>query len=199
MQEIEGLLKFARFLDNFQKIERKLWLNGRDHPENDVEHSFQLAMLSWYAIGTYKLPLDADKVLKYALVHDLVEVYAGDTDAFDRDPDQHTSKKGREHTALEQIKKEFEEFPELSGLIEQYEERSDEESKFVYALDKVLGPINIYFDGGRSWHKKGVTLEEMVAYKVDKVSLHPEVKKYFEQMLEILKKDEHTLFPQKHD
>ncbi len=194
--ELEGILKFAKLIHEFQNIERSLWLKGREHPENDAEHSYQLAMISWYVVSTYKLPLNVDKVIKYALMHDLVEVYAGDTDAFDKDPEQHASKAEREHLALEKLKLEFTEFPEMTDLITVYENREDHESKFVYALDKVVAPINIYFDSGRTWKHKGITFKKLLENKLPKVAAHPEVKKYFDQLVDILEKEQHLFHPE---
>ena len=152
--------------------------------------------MAWYAASTNKLNLDIDKVIKYALLHDLVEVYAGDIDAHDPDPQRDEKKAKKEHEALMQIKSEFTEFPEMTKIIEQYETRQDEESKFVYALDKVVAPINIYLDGGRYWHERGVTftLEKLLTNKKLKVAQHPEVEKYFDQLIAILEKEPH-LFP----
>lgn len=192
--ELEGILKFVELIHEFQNIERVMWLKGREHQENDVEHSYQLAMVSWYIVSAYKLPLDINRLIKYALLHDLVEVYAGDTYAFDADPEQHAGKAQREEQALQRLKLEFTEFPEMTEIIEKYETKSDDEAKFVYALDKFLPPLNAYRDNGRTFHKKGVTFEQMMENKLPKVAAHPEVKKYFDQLVEIFEKEQH-LFP----
>ncbi len=196
--EIHNLIKFVELIHTFREIERVLWLKGRDYPENDVEHSYQLAMVAWYAVSSQKLPLDTDKVVKYAMLHDLVEAYAGDVDAFDADPQRDEKKAKKEREALEKLKTEFPEFPDMLELIESYEARFDEESKFVYALDKVLPVINIYLDNGRTWQKRGIgfTLETLTVNKKIKIANHPEVSKYFDQLVEILKQEEPRLFPQ---
>lgn len=194
MKELKSIIKFVELIHDFQNVERVMWLKGREHRENDVEHSYQLAMVAWYAISTFKLPLNTDKAIKYGLLHDLVEVYAGDTDAFDKDASQHESKVEREHAALVKLKSEFAEFPEMIALIEQYELREDEESKFVYALDKIIAPINVYLDDGRTWQKKGITFDKLLANKLPKVSAHPETKKYFDQLVVLLETQQH-LFP----
>lgn len=192
--ESNGIIKFIKLIGEFQAVERSLWLKGREHRENDVEHSYQLALVAWYAISVYKLPLNVDKVIRYSLLHDLVEVYAGDTDAFDDDPKQHETKAEREHQALIKLKDEFAEFTEMLEVIEQYEHRLDEESKFVYALDKIIAPINIYLDGGRTWKKRGLGFEDLLNNKKPKVAAHPEVAKYFDQLAQILEKERHV-FP----
>lgn len=76
---IKRILNFSEFIIKFNQLERRIYATGENRLENDSEHSFQLAMVSWYIISTEKLKYDIDKIIKYALVHDLVEIYAGDT------------------------------------------------------------------------------------------------------------------------
>jgi len=147
--ELEQIFKFIKLTHDFQKVERTIFVAGTNRNENDVEHSYQLALVAWYIISTYKLSLNIDLAIKYGLLHDLVEVYAGDTYIFDKDQSVIDSKVEREYKALERLKDEFPEFSEMTDLIVQYEKREDEESKFIYALDKVVAPINIYLDGGK--------------------------------------------------
>lgn len=192
--ELDGIIKFIKLTAEFQKIERMTFATGIERYENDAEHSYQLAMVGWYIVSTYKLPLDVDLVIKYGMLHDLVEVYAGDTYIFDPDPTVHASKVQREHEALLRLKSEFEEFPELSDIIEKYEKREDEESQFVYALDKLIPPINIYIDGGRTWNEHNITFKQIMENKTPKVAAHAEVKKYFEQLMVLLEKEKHLLF-----
>ncbi len=194
--ELDQIFKFIKLTHDFQKVERTIFVAGTNRNENDVEHSYQLALVAWYIISNYKLPLNIDLAIKYAMLHDLVEVYAGDTYIFDKDQAVIDSKVDREYEALQRLKKEFPEFSEMTDLIEQYEGRDDEESKFIYALDKVVAPINIYLDGGKLWKVKGVTFEELVENKAPKVAAHAEVKKYFDQLLVLLEKEKHDLFHQ---
>ncbi|MEZ4180153.1 MAG: HD domain-containing protein [Candidatus Doudnabacteria bacterium] len=194
--EIKGILKFAKLLNDFQATERVIYVKDQERMENDVEHSYQLAMVAWYVVSTYKLDLDLDKVIKYALMHDMVEVYAGDVDAFDPDPKVHEQKAEKEHQALLKLEKEFSEFPEMTNVIEDYEKKEDQESLFVYALDKLIAPVNIYLDNGRTWNKKQVSLEQILKNKTPKVKAHPEVEKYFEQLIELLQLEEDKLFKQ---
>lgn len=192
--ELDGILKFIKLTTDFQKIERMTLATGIKRYENDAEHSYELAMVGWYIVSSLKLPLNVDLVIKYGMLHDLVEVYAGDTYIFDPDPERHASKVDREHKALLQLKKEFTEFPEMTDLIEQYEKREDEESQFVYALDKLIPPINIYLDGGKTWNEHKITFEQIIENKTPKVAAHPEIKKYFDQLMVLLEKEKHLLF-----
>lgn len=95
--ELPNIINFTKLLNKFCDIERVIHSNGGDRLENDVEHSYRLAMLAWYIISSNKLSLDLDLVIKYALVHDLVEVYAGDTYIYTRRHrvEKQQNKKGR--------------------------------------------------------------------------------------------------------
>ncbi|PIP73288.1 MAG: phosphohydrolase [Candidatus Lloydbacteria bacterium CG22_combo_CG10-13_8_21_14_all_47_15] len=188
------LLRFSGLMNDFRRVTRVVHANGEDRWENDVEHSYQLAMLAWYLCEAGDLPLDSDIVLKYALVHDLVEVYAGDTYIYS-DPEELQSKPERERIAAARLKEELPEFGELHRLIEEYEERHNEESRFVYALDKLHPVLNIYLNDGRTWKEKNITFDMMLAQKRDKIAMSPEVAVYFDAILEILEKEGERVFP----
>lgn len=72
---------------------------------------------------------------------------------------------------------------------------TDPESKFVYALDKVVPVLNIYLDKGRTWQKNGVTLQILIDAKESKVAASPEVANYFQELITLLKEQENELFP----
>lgn len=192
MYNFDDMMKFIELTHRLQQVRRTIFVTHEDRNENDVEHMYQLAMLSWYIIEREKLPLDLHRVLRYALVHDVVEAYAGDTYFYNEDKND---KMVREHAAAERLKKEFPEFPDLHECIESFEKREDAESKFVYALDKVIPVANIYADGGRSWKRDGVTFVDVLKYKTDKVAVSPEIKRYFDELVDRLCAEESSLFP----
>jgi putative hydrolase of HD superfamily len=190
------LLSFTALLNKFSSIERVILIKNRRTRENDSEHSFQLAITAWYLINKDKLKLDTELAIKYALVHDLVEAYAGDTPFFERSSTKHihSTKEQREKKAAERLKKEFPRFPELHSLITSYEKRKDPESNFVYALDKILPMMNIYLDGGRIWKQYEVTFDELVLAKTKKVVGSKEIKEYFEKFVSLLQKNSKKVF-----
>jgi len=106
--------------------------------ENDAEHSYFLATLGCALGSQIDSSLDLGKISQYALVHDLVEVYAGDTTVWA--PQAHLdSKPQREEAALRRIEQRFGAvFPWVSKTITTYERLDQPESCFVYALDKLL-------------------------------------------------------------
>lgn len=192
--QLQQLLDFVAFTQKFREIERAIIFSRDKRFENDSEHSYQLALVSWYIISQRKLKLDIGKVIQYALAHDLVEIYAGDTPMGDKNQEYIDSKHQREVDALERIKEEFIEFPELISMMEKYESREDEESKFVYALDKILPPLNIYLDKGYSWKVKNISLEKVVSHKKEKIAVSAPIKEIGEELLAILAREEKQLF-----
>jgi putative hydrolase of HD superfamily len=132
--------------------------------ENDAEHSFQLAMICWQLAETKNLKLNKTKILQYALVHDLVEVYAGDTDPHKSSESYLLSKDEREARAMKKIKKSFPNFSALSKAIEGYERKKDKESRLVYVMDKILPVINTYKVGDKYYVQNKVTYEKYVAW-----------------------------------
>lgn len=194
---LEKLLGFAKMLNLLQAVERVIRVKDSDRWENDMEHSYHLAMLAWYIVDSQKLALNREKVFCYALAHDLVEVYAGDTYVFSDDPALLASKGERETQAAKRLEKEFPEVPEMHEAIQHYVAKDDAESRFVYALDKIEPLVKMYLDGGRTWREKNVTLEMLYEIKKDKVALSPEIQKYFDEFMALLRSEEAELFPKK--
>ena len=162
---------------------------GTNRQENDIEHSYHLALMAWYLIDSRKLDLDLDKVIKYALAHDLVEIHAGDTYIWSTDEEHLRSKPEREAAAAEKLKLDLGEFPELHATIAEYERRDNPESRFVYALDKILPILLIREEGGSAWKRDGVTIERILENKSPKVALAPEVEPYFHALVELIRKE----------
>src|SRR5580704_1310169 len=109
--DLEKAAKFRALLDAFSLVERVMHVKGREQRENDTEHSYTLAMLAWYLADAFDLGLDKDRLLRYALVHDLVEVYAGDTYVLDEEGLK--TKHEREEKARLRLIEEFPEFKDL--------------------------------------------------------------------------------------
>ena len=194
MSSLDHIIKFADILMRFREVERATFHRNSERNENDSEHSFSLVLLGWYINESYSLGLDTDKIIRYALVHDLVEVYAGDTYFYHTDASVHESKQEREEQAALQLRSEFPEFPQMHDLIAQYERREDEESRFVYALDKIEPVISIYLDNGRTWKKKSITIEMLTEMKRPKVAQNPKIAQIFEELILKLQDERNRLF-----
>ncbi|OGG72085.1 hypothetical protein A3E65_02465 [Candidatus Kaiserbacteria bacterium RIFCSPHIGHO2_12_FULL_56_13] len=198
-ERLNDLMSFVAFTNKFRAIERTVWFKGVSGKEPDGEHSFQVAMCAWYLNERLSLGLDLQRLIEYGLVHDIVETYARDTPAFKesgcgRVP-SHRTKEKRERKALARIASEWSAFPGLVARMRAYKHQKDEESKFIYALDKLVSAVNIYQDGGRSFRILGVTLKMYDRYKTPRTKKHRIIKSLWEEMLSLLKLHEHKLFP----
>lgn len=184
--DIQRLLELVSLSHELQQVKRKILNRGEDSYENDMEHSFQLAFVSLYIINAHQLELDASKAMALGLVHDIVEVHAGDEPAIGRTKEAHQAKVERETKARAQLRQEWPEFTLLHDLIDEYEARQSPESKFVFALDKLLPMMNNYLDGGRSWHEIGVSLEQIRQLKIGKVDKDPLINTYYKELFALL-------------
>ncbi len=193
--DIHRLLEFQRLLLAFNQVDRMV---HRKHGEefvyeNDTEHSYNLAMTAWF-LAEYFPHLDRDKLIRYALVPDLVEVHAGDTYVFDS-LEKLKSKQEREDRALEKLRKDWADFATLAEQISAYEKRDSEEARFIYALDKIMPILQIYIHDGHTWKHEGVSREQLHAVKRDKVAVSAEINNYYEQLYDLLLKNEHLFKP----
>lgn len=84
------------------------------------------------------------------------------------------------------LKEDWLDFPEMNEAIQTYEDRADAESKFVYALDKILPAMVTYINDGYSWQYHGVTVDMIHQSKKDKVTVSPEITPYYRELNELL-------------
>lgn len=164
---LDRIAALQELIANFGSVERALNLPGTKRRENDNDHSFGLALTCWFLQPKIAPALNLLEVFKYALTHDLVELHAGDTFAFDKSGME--GKMDRERVAVDQLRKEWTDFSELSQYTEGYMNRESEEAKFVKAVDKLLPPIMIELSGESEWKRLGITLE---AERENKKSLY---------------------------
>lgn len=184
--DINRLIEFHKLLNSYAEIERVVHIkrHGNVELESDTEHSYNLAMTAWL-VAEYFPELDNGKVLKLALVHDLVEIHAGDTFIF-AEQEMLDSKKSREARAQKQLQKDWPDFPELQQIITDYETLASPEARFVYAFDKLMPMITVYLNDGITWREKEMALERLDAEKTQKMKVAPEVYKYWKEMHKML-------------
>jgi len=185
--DIHRLLEFQKLLLKFSQIER---LTHRQNLQNifiqetDSEHSYNLALTAWY-LAAYFPKLDLNLVIRLALVHDLVEVHAGDTYIY-ADAKTLATKHEREAKALLKLKDDWADFSDMADHIEAYENRKSEEAKFVYALDKIMPIMLIYLHEGYTWKQLNITTLMLEKAKRQKIALSPEIIPYFDELYDLL-------------
>lgn len=179
---MDRLADLQQMIADFSKVQRVPTIGDTTRPENDVEHSFGLAMTCWYLQPKIAPELDLLKVLQYALSHDIIELHAGDTFVFDVIKAE--SKEKREREALLQIKSDWPDFNDITQFAEGYMDKLDDEARFVKAVDKLLPVIMIELDDKPAdfWRKLNVTLE---MERDNKVTIHvsEHVTPYYELLL----------------
>lgn len=191
---IKRVLELQKLLNSFADIQRVVHIkrHGTYALETDTEHSYDLAMTAWF-LAEYFPELDTHKVIKLALVHDLVEIYAGDTFAF-ADQKVLASKSAREAAAQKRLAEEWQDFPSLHACIQEYETRKTPEACFVYALDKLMPMMVIYLHEGYTWRDKKLSLQRLYTEKMTKVIVSPEITAYWHKLHQLLLEAPH-LFP----
>ena len=152
---LADLLEFyQKLLIQYMKFRRDMpFPTESERDETDGEHAFTLAMIALSLNERLRRNLDSGKIAKYALIHDLVEVHAGDT-SVKAPEDEHVLKETREIEAYQKIKEDFATtFPWVHEMIAAYEEKSDPESKFVYIVDKYAGALSWLAGEGDNWKR----------------------------------------------
>lgn len=155
--------------------------------ENDVEHSWSVALLACSLAPEIDKKLDVGRIAQFAIVHDLVEIFAGDTSPWHGDTVR-ASKEEREERALKLIAKQFSAFPWIHQTIEDYESKASNEAKFVWAVDKVTILLLRYLDKGKYYVANGITkqlFDERLTSHRKKAHAHPIIGEYYEQLLDL--------------
>ncbi len=184
----ERMLEFQKFLDMFWDIERRIFLPDharKDRLETDTEHSYHLAMHAWF-LSQHFPGLNKEKILKYALAHDLVEIYAGDVMAIGRTDKEQAAKEAREKEAFERITAEWADFPEMLEALKAYEEKSDAEAVFVNALDKITPILHQFNSKGKTWKKWDMDRAEVLHHKDTKTKHSKEVNALWKELRKVL-------------
>ncbi len=154
-------IQFVMEIDKLKTILRQTSLMDNSRRENSAEHSWHLAVMA-LTLGDYAEPnTDLMRVIKMVLVHDIVEIDAGDTFAYDTQG--YTDKEEREQRAATRI---FGLLPddqrdELLALWQEFEAIATPEARFANALDRLEPLLGNYATGGGSWKKPGVTLAKI--------------------------------------
>lgn len=162
-----------------------------DRFENDAEHGFLLATLGCAIAQQMSPQLNLGKISQYALVHDLVEAYAGDTTIW-APAEAHATKEKREEEALELIEERFgERFPWIDQTIKKYELFDEPESCFVYALDKIIPYIVMAAVDHQPFPPHKELYEEKMAVARKKIARYPELLDLFEDLDADYKKRPH--------
>jgi putative hydrolase of HD superfamily len=186
---IERLAQLQQMIADFSEVKRMPHMADKGRPENDVEHSFGLAITCWFLQPKIAPELEISRILRYALAHDIVEIHAGDTFAFGQDKAYIASKETRERDAIKKLRSDLQDFTELVDFAERYMDKVDEEAKFVKAVDKILPLIMIDLGEGRAyWRRHKINTSKLRKNK-EPIFVSDIVAPYYEMLFEWLDKN----------
>jgi 5'-deoxynucleotidase YfbR-like HD superfamily hydrolase len=160
---LERQLRFLLEIDELKGVLRRTVILDRSRQENSAEHSWHLAMMAVVlAEHATEEGIDLARVLKMVLVHDVVEIDAGDTYAYDEEGMK--DKAEREERAAERL---FGLLPadqgaELRGLWDEFEARQSAEARFANALDRLQPILLNYHTEGLAWARHGVRGQQVL-------------------------------------
>jgi putative hydrolase of HD superfamily len=163
LMRLEAQLTFLKELDKLKRVIRQTILVDGSRKENTAEHSWHATMAALILSEYADEPVDVLRVVKMMLVHDIVEIDAGDTFAFDEVGYQ--DKPEREQQAAARI---FgllpaEQGDEYKALWEEFEAAQSPEAKFANAMDQLMPFLhNIWTEGKGSWKEHRITLEQVL-------------------------------------
>lgn len=185
MTRLDQQLSFILEIDKLKTVVRQTLLLDMSRRENSAEHSWHLAVMAMLMAEYAVEPVDVLHTIKMVLVHDIVEVDAGDTFAYDTAG--YVDKDEREQKAAERI---FGLLPEernreLRALWEEFEARHTAESKYANALDRLQPLLHNSRTEGGTWriHKvtKNKVLKRMEPVKIGMPEVYPMVEKIIEE------------------
>lgn len=161
MERLEQQLKFIVEIDKVKNIFRQTYLADGERKENDAEHSWHIALMAYLLQEYSEEPVDVPKVMLMVLIHDLVEIDAGDTYAYDSEGAK--TKREREVKAAERI---FGILPEDQGaylreLWDEFEEYETADAKYAHLLDNFQPLLLNDASNGKSWEEHVVQKEQI--------------------------------------
>lgn len=161
-ERLDRIISFCRLIDKEKSVERHTYISDGSRFENDAEHAWHMAVMALLLSEYSNEKTDVLKVVSMLLVHDLVEIYAGDTFAYDTEGVK--TQKQRETDAADRL---YAQLPEdlsvkFRGLWDEFEAGQTPEARFAHALDNIQPLMLQAATDGRAWKEGGRRLSEVL-------------------------------------
>lgn len=155
-------LQFILEIDKLKSVLRRTSLINEARRENSAEHSWHIALIALLLAEYANVAIDVLRVVKMLLVHDIVEIDAGDTFAYSGV--SKAEQQAKETLAADRI---FQLLPsdqavELRQLWDEFDERATPEAKFANAMDRLMPLLHNYYNNGGTWREPGVTMTRVI-------------------------------------
>lgn len=166
-ERLKKQIEFMLELDKMKNLYRQTYVLHEDRKENDAEHSWHLAILAFLLAEYSNEKIDVSHVMKMVLLHDVVEIDAGDTYCYDNEGCK--SKAEREEKAAHRI---FGLLPEdqkneFYKLWREFEDSETVDARFAAMLDRIQPLLLNYTKGGISWKEHGIHKEQVLNRNID--------------------------------
>lgn len=160
-ETFQKTIEFVGYIDKLKSIIRQNGLHDDSRAENTAEHSWHAALSAVLLAPYANFPVDIDKVSQMLLIHDLIEIEAGDT--FVYDDEAQVLQEQAEQKAAQVV---FGQLPptqgeELQALWEEFEARQTPEAKFAKAVDRFLPLFSNFHNKGYSWRVHNVSQSQV--------------------------------------
>lgn len=155
-ERFQKQIRFILEIDKEKNILRQTHLTGGGRREDDAEHAWHMAIMAWLLAEYSNTEIDVSKVMLMLLIHDLVEIDAGDTYAYDAAGKQ--TQREREEKAADRI---FGLLPEdqgskLRALFEEFDAYETPEARFAHTMDNFQPMLLNHSNGGGDWKEHGI-------------------------------------------
>ena len=185
VNRLEQQMRFLVEVDKMKSVYRRTILIDKTRRESDAEHSWHFALMAML-LAEYADPekVDCARVIRMALVHDLIEIYAGDTFAYDVQGNQ--DKRQRETEAADKL---FALLPEdqaaeIRALWEEFDAMEPPDAQYAAAIDRLQPFLNNYLTQGHTWGLGGVKSAQ-VYERMDPIRVAlPEVWPFVDKMIQ---------------
>ena len=177
-------IDFMLELDKMKNLYRQTYVLHENRRENDAEHSWHIAILAFMLAEYSNEPINVPHVMKMLLLHDVVEIDAGDTYCYDEDGNK--TKAEREGKAARRI---FGLLPddqrdEYYALWREFEDSVTPEARFAAVLDRIQPLLLNYTKGGISWQEHGIHKEQVLARNIAYFSTSDILSEAIKQVIE---------------
>ena len=179
----EQQMRFLVEIDQMKNVLRQTLLADGSRRESDAEHSWHLAMYAMLLSEYAPEPVDISRVVRMVLVHDLIEIYAGDTFCYDKEGNR--DKAAREAAAADRLYALLpaDQAGEYRALWEEFDRMDTPDSRFAAALDRIQPIINNYLTKGHTWKLGHVTSAQVYERMAQVKSGLPEAWKVVEWII----------------
>ena len=159
---LEKQMEFCKEIDKEKLIGRQTYLTDGSRKENDAEHAWHMALMAVVLQEYSNEEIDLLKSMTMMLIHDIVEIDAGDTFAYDEE-----GKKDQRERELKAAERLFGMLPEDKGayfrqLWDEFEAMSTPEARFARTLDNIQPTMLNASSGGKGWSEKGVHIDQVM-------------------------------------